>query len=424
MLPPICHFIEILHGIFHTAFLEARVDKVSIGVHIWKDRLGLHLFKELLCLSKHPVLTELTNDVVEATNIHLGILPGLAVKYLDCLLELALLKALVDHDTVGFGVDANEAWWCVVVDHGLPQVVGLLVLAMLEECLEQDIAGGRRHLEAPCEQGLEVVHGLLVLALLPVALHEGGVDDAIVDSAPLGELVEELEGPAPVVEVDVASDEVVVDERVSTSAFEHLTKEVPGVADAAGSDEALGEVAVGDGGGGKGRGREHVAVHLHRVVHAGGLDVGEDEGVVGDDVGDDVGAAEEELEEGDGVGVAPGADHGRGDGVAGEDGGPDAGGDGGAGGNGGAVEIPRADEGLDAVVEAEARADERGGGVGEAGRVGVPRGRRPATEGVQRRLDAEAALPPAALRGGLFSGGEGEVAAARGGEEPRKGGRW
>jgi hypothetical protein len=32
-----------------------------------------------------------------------------AVKYLNCLLELALLEALVDHDIVGLGVDADEA---------------------------------------------------------------------------------------------------------------------------------------------------------------------------------------------------------------------------------------------------------------------------------------------------------------------------
>ena len=75
-------------------------------------------------------------------------------------------------------------------------------------------------------------------------------------------------------------------------------------------------------------------------------------------------------------------------------------------------------------MEAEARADERGGGVGEAGRVGVPRGRRPAAEGVHRRLDAEPALAAAALGGGLLGGAEGEVAAPDGGEEPRKGGRW
>ena len=208
------------------------------------------------------------------------------------------------------------------------------MLAVLEECLEQDVAGGRRHLEAPIKKGLVVVHGLLVLALPPVALHEGGVDNTVVDKAPLCELVKELEGPAPVVEVDVASDEVVVDEGVRASAaVEHLAEEVEGVMDATNSDETLGEVAKGDCRGGKGRRREHVVVDLHRGVDAVGLAVCEDEGVVGDDVGDDVGAAEEEIEERDGVIVAGGADHGRGHGVAGEDGGPDARGDGGAGGD-------------------------------------------------------------------------------------------
>ena len=154
---------------------------------------------------------------------------------------------------------------------------------------------------------------------------------------------------------------------------------------------------------------EHLLVRLERVVDPGGLAVGEDEGVVGDDVGDDVGAAEEEVEEGDGVVVAGRADHGGGDGVAGEDGGADAGGDGGARGERGAVEVAGADEGLDAVVEAEARADERGGGLREAGRVGVARGRRggrfPAVR-VERRLDAELALAAAALGGRVLGRGE------------------
>jgi hypothetical protein len=83
-------------------------------------------------------------------------------------------------------------------------------------------------------------------------------------------------------------------------------------------------------------------------------------------------------------------------------------------------------------VEAETRADEGGGGVGEAGVIGVLRRRRVAAEGVERRLDAEAALG-----GGLLGGRESEVAAeeqemagAGGGreemgvEEPREGGRW
>ena len=75
-------------------------------------------------------------------------------------------------------------------------------------------------------------------------------------------------------------------------------------------------------------------------------------------------------------------------------------------------------------MEAETRAGERGGGVWEAGRVGVPRGRRAAAEGVHWRLYAEAALAAAALGGGLLGGREGHVAAPHRGEEPRKGGWW
>jgi hypothetical protein len=186
-------------------------------------------------------------------------------------------------------------------------------------------------------------------------------------------------------------------------------EELEGVLDAAGGDEPLGEVAVGDGGWGKGGDPvQHLLVGLERLVDAAGLAVREDEGVVGDDVGDDVGAAEEGVEDGDGVVVAAGAEHRGGDGVAGEDGGADLGGDGGAGGGGGAVEVAGADEGLDAVVEAEAGADEGGGGLGEAGRVGVARGRAVggvAALRVERRLDAELALAAAALGGGILGGG-------------------
>lgn len=43
---------------------------------------------------------------------------------------------------------------------------------------------------------------------------------------------------------------------------------------------------------------------------------------------------------------------------------------------GGVIEIASTNEGLNAVVEREARADEGGGGVGEARGVGVTRGAR------------------------------------------------
>lgn len=64
-------------------------------------------------------------------------------------------------------------------------------------------------------------------------------------------------------------------------------------------------------------------------------------------------------------------------------------------------------------MEREARADERGGGVGETRDVGITRRARGGvvtTEGVQRGFDAEAAFATATLGGGFFSGGEGEGA--------------
>jgi hypothetical protein len=36
VLPPVCHFVEILHDVIHTTSLEARVDEVSVGVHVRK----------------------------------------------------------------------------------------------------------------------------------------------------------------------------------------------------------------------------------------------------------------------------------------------------------------------------------------------------------------------------------------------------
>lgn len=62
-------------------------------------------------------------------------------------MEFALLEALIDHDIVGLAVDANEARRGVVVDHGLPEVIRLLVLIMLEERLKQHVAGGGGHPE-------------------------------------------------------------------------------------------------------------------------------------------------------------------------------------------------------------------------------------------------------------------------------------
>jgi hypothetical protein len=212
MLPPIRHLVEVLQRVIYTAFLEARVDHVSVGVHIRKHRPALHLRKELFRLGEHPVVAQLPDDVVEAADVHLYVPPGLAVEHLDGLMELALLEALVDHDIVGLAVHADEAGRGVVVDHGLPEVVRLRALAVFKEGLEQHVAGGGRHLEVPVEQRPVVLHGLLVHVFVPVALHEASVHDAVVDGGLLAELVKELEGLVPVVEADVSVDEVLVDD--------------------------------------------------------------------------------------------------------------------------------------------------------------------------------------------------------------------
>lgn len=147
--------------------------------------------------------------------------------------------------------------------------------------------------------------------------------------------------------------------------------------------------------------------------------MGVDQIIVRDDVGDDVGLVEEELEEGNSVTVPLGAVHRSDDGVASEHGGAGVGEDGVAGDGRGGIEISGTDEGLDAVVEVEARADEGGGGVGEAGGVGIAGSRRVpvAAEGVERGLDAEAALAAAAFGSGLLGGAEGEGAVLTSGSQ-------
>jgi hypothetical protein len=65
--------------------------------------------------------------------------------------------------------------------------------------------------------------------------------NTVIDKAPLCELVEELEGP------------------------------VPGVADAASSDETLGEVAEGEDRGEEGRRHDHVLVDPQSSVDVAGL---------------------------------------------------------------------------------------------------------------------------------------------------------
>lgn len=138
-----------------------------------------------------------------------------------------------------------------------------------------------------------------------------------------------------------------------------------------------------------------------------------DQIIIRHNVGHNVRLIKEEVEEGDGVLIPLGAVHGSNDGIAGEDSGAGAGEDRVAGDGRGGIEVEGTDEGLNAVVEAEAEADEGRGGVGEAGGIRVTGGRWgggvPA-EGVERRLDPEAALPAAALGGGLLSRTEGEAA--------------
>lgn len=137
-----------------------------------------------------------------------------------------------------------------------------------------------------------------------------------------------------------------------------------------------------------------------------------DQVIIRDNVGNNVGLVEEEVEEGNSVIVPLAAIHGRDDGVAGEHGGARVGEDGVTRHGGGGIEVAGAYEGLDAVVEVEARADKGGGGVGEARRVGVAWRRRAgvATESVEWGLDAETALAAAALGSGFFGGGIGEGA--------------
>lgn len=156
---------------------------------------------------------------------------------------------------------------------------------------------------------------------------------------------------------------------------------------------------------------ENVTINIESDIDATGIAMCVDQYIVGDNIGDDIGLIVEELEESDGVVVALGAVHGGHDGVAGEDGGASVGEHGLAGDDGGVVEIAGADEGLNAVVEVEAGADEGGGGVGEAGGVGVGRragGVGVAAEGVEWGFDAEAAFTTAALSGCFFGGREGE----------------
>ena len=168
-------------------------------------------------------------------------------------------------------------------------------------------------------------------------------------------------------------------------------------------------MAIGDGGGAEGGVGEDVAVHFQGHVHAALVAVGVDHVVVGHDVGDDVRLLEEELEETNGLLVPPRTVHGGDDGVAGEHGRPcrrehRVTGDGGR-----RVQVASADQGLDAIVEAQPRAHQRRGRVREARGVRVARRAllRRRTNRVKGRLDAQTTLPSTPLGRGFFGGGEG-----------------
>lgn len=145
--------------------------------------------------------------------------------------------------------------------------------------------------------------------------------------------------------------------------------------------------------------------------------------IVRHNVRNNVGLIEKEVEQGNSVIVPLAAVHGGNDGIAGEDGGARVREDRVTRHRRSGVEVACAYERLDAVVEVEARTDEGGGGVWEAGRVGVAwrRRARVTAEGVEWGLDAETALAAAALGGGFFGGGIGE--GAGGGEMVRIGDR-
>lgn len=123
---------------------------------------------------------------------------------------------------------------------------------------------------------------------------------------------------------------------------------------------------------------------LERGVGAAAVAVGLEEEVVGGDGGRDGGLRDEAVEREE-VGVARLAEQRGEDGVAGEHRGPAVGVDGVAGEQRGLVEVVLADEREDAAVEVEALAGERGGRLGELGRVGVGRRARRPRGALRRR---------------------------------------
>lgn len=372
-------------------------------------------------------------DVIVSSNVHgewprscFG--PNLS-EGADSLIELSILEALINHDIEGIRIHCLEGRRSVVVQHLVKHGPSLGLPPMLQQDLYEDVASGRNHPKLPIEQRLIRLHSLLLSALIEEPVHERSAHNSIIDQTPLFKLIEQLVRLVQISQVEKTGNQIVINQRISSMTLsQHLAQKIDRIPHPAGIDEPLGEMPISDGRGTKRRMGQDMAIDLESGVDVAHVAVGVDQIIVRDDVGDDVGLVEEELEEGNGVGVPLAAVHGGDDGVASEDGGAGVGEDGVAGDGGGGIEIAGADEGLDAVVEIEAGADEGGGGVGEAGGVGIALGRRVvvAAEGVERGLDAEAAFAAAAFGGGLLGGAEGEGAVlssgSQGGEEVEVGG--
>lgn len=407
------HSVEDPESIVNPLLSQVGFNQSPMSRHVGAQRFRTQLFKQGFGLRQHPVLTKPSNNIIVTGNIHgkrLRIrLSSNLLKSGKGFLKVAKLKALTDHNIEGIRVNSLEIGRGVIVQHLIKQSPSLSFPAMLEQHLQQNITSGRGHPKLALQQGLVGLHGLLIPTFIEEPFHKCGIHDSIIDEATLLKLIEELIGLVQIVQFEKPRNEIVINKGIGAVALgEHLAQEVDGFGNATSMDQTLGEMAIGDGGGTERSVGDDVAIDFESNVDVALVAVCVDEIVVRDDVGDDVGLFEEEVEEGDGVLIAVGAVHGGDDGVAGEDGGASDGEDGVAGDGGGGVEVGGADEGLDAVVEAEARADEGGGGVRKARGVGVA-GRALVgwrTNGVERRLDAETALPSTTLGGGFFGGGE------------------
>lgn len=137
---------------------------------------------------------------------------------------------------------------------------------------------------------------------------------------------------------------------------EHLAQEVNGFGNATSLNQTFGEMAIGDGGGTERGVGEDVTIDIKSDVDTTLIAVCVDDVVVRNDVGDDVGLLEEEVKEGDGLVVPLRTVHSGDDSVAGEHGGASHREHRVPGDGGGGIQVAGADQGLDAVVEAQSRA--------------------------------------------------------------------